>query len=257
MSSLKDRVNSYAELTDYKIMPKLPLIICVNGKGFSNLTNLLDKPYDHKFAECMLSTMLRLATEVEGAIFSYQFNDEIVIISRNDQGDATNPWFGNRLQKICSVASSYASTHFHDCSSAINLNLMGDPIFTSQVFAAPTIAEAINVLVYKQQQNFLVSLQLACFYELLKKYDKTTIKEMLAGLSSDEKISLLKQECEVDFNNYPQAFRRGAACYKVPKVTEGGLKNVWTLNYEAPIFTRDQSFLSNIFKNGADIFREP
>lgn len=78
---------------------------------------------------------------------------------------------------------------------------------------------------------------------------------MLSGLTSDEKIDLLKQECEVNFNDYPLAFRRGAACYKIPKVTDHGVKNVWTLNSELPIFTRDQSFLSNIFKNGADIFR--
>jgi tRNA(His) 5'-end guanylyltransferase len=79
---------------------------------------------------------------------------------------------------------------------------------------------------------------------------------MLNGLSIDEKIDLLKQEVDIDFNSYPLAFRRGVACYKVPRITnDGSTKNKWTINHELPIFTKDQSFLSNIFKNGADIFR--
>lgn len=256
MTKLKDRFDFYEGSTDYKIIPKLPIIISINGRGFSNLTNLLKKPYDNKFAECMFSTMLRLCTELEGALFAYQYNDEINIVTRNDQNNDTTPWFGNKLQKICSISSAYASMHFNECATSIGLNVMGDPVFTAHVFPVPTIAEAINTLVYKQQHNFLVSLQLACFYELLNKYDKNSIKEMLQGLTSDEKIDLLKQECNVNFNDYSPSFRRGTACYKIPKVSDGNVKNVWTLNSELPIFTRDQSFLSNIFKNGADVFRQ-
>jgi tRNA(His) 5'-end guanylyltransferase len=133
---------------------------------------------------------------------------------------------------------------------------MNDLIFTTQVFTVPNIAEAINTIIYKQQQNFHTSIQFACFYELLKKYDKNTIKEMLTGLSVDEKIDLLSQECNVDFNNYPLSYRRGAACYRVPKVIDQIVKNKWYINEELPIFTKDQTFLSNIFKNGADIFRQ-
>lgn len=172
MTKLKDRVDSYAESTDYKIMTKVPIIISVNGKGFSGLTNLLNKPYDTKFAECMFSTMIRLCSEVEGTVFAYQFNDEIILVTRNDQNNGTSPWLGNKLQRICSVSSSYASMHFNECASSIKLNVMGDPVFTCQVFPVPTVGEAINTIVFKQQENFLISLQLACFYELLKKHDK-------------------------------------------------------------------------------------
>jgi tRNA(His) guanylyltransferase len=257
MTKLKDRIDAYAASTDYKIMPKVPLVVCVNGRGFSKLTKLLKKPYDEKFSECMYSTMIRLSSEIEGAIFSYQHNDEIVIIARNDQTPDTSPWYDNRLQKICSISSSFASMHFNECANAVNLNFSGDPVFTSHVFAVPTIAEAINTIISKQQHNFLTSIQFACFYELLKKYDKNTIKDMLNGLTTDEKLDLLKEECNVTFGDYSQSFRRGAACYKIPKMVEGNVKNIWTLDSELPIFTKDQSFLGNIFKNGGDIFRAP
>lgn len=255
-NKLKDRIESYQSATDYKLLPRVPIVICINGRGFSKVTQLLDKPYCPKFSECIISTMLRLCTDVEGALFGYQFNDEIVIVARNDQSNDTTPWYDNRLQKICSVTSAVATMHFNECAQEIKLDVTGDPIFTSQVFVVPTIAEAVNSLIFKQQQNFHTSIQSACLYELIKSHDKHTIKEMLSGLSVDEKIDLLAQECSVDFNSYPLAFRRGVAAYKVPKVSGDSMKNKWHLNLEPPIFTKDQSFLSNIFKNGADIFRQ-
>jgi tRNA(His) guanylyltransferase len=253
---LKDRIDSYIEVSDHKILNRLPLVICVNGRAFSKVTSLIDKPYCTKFTEGMLSAMLKLCMEVEGALFGYQHNDEIVIVARNDQSLETEPWYDNRVQKIASITASIATTYFKSYVGSSDLNLLGEPLFTSQVFAVPNIAEAINTLVYKQQQNFHTSIQFAVYYELLKKHDRNTIKEMLSGLSVDEKIELLQQECDIDFNEYPHSFRRGAACYKVPKIVEGStMKNKWVINPELPIFAKDQSFLSNIFKNGADIFR--
>jgi len=256
-NKLKDRIESYRDSTDYKLVNRLPLIICINGRGFSKFTSLLDKPYCPKLAEGLSAVMLKLCTEVDGALFAYLHNDEIILIARNDQSLETEPWYDNHIQKICSVTSSIATLRFKNYLDTIDLNYVGEPIFTSQVFAVPNIMEAINAIVYKQQQNFHTSIQFACFYEFLRKYDKNAIKDMLHGLSVDEKIDLLYQDCEVDFHQYPHIFRRGAACYKVPKVVDSGMmKNKWIINTELPIFTKDQSFLSNIFKNGADIFRK-
>jgi len=254
--SLKDRIEFYQKLVDPHIMPRLPIIIGINGRSFSKITSFLDKPYCPKLAECMLSTTLRLCSDIEGALFAYQHNDEITVVARNDQNPDTVPWYDNNIQKICSITASIATMHFNDCATKIELNLTADPVFTSQVFGVPTISEAINTVIYRQQHNFQTSIQFASHYELLKKYDKNTIKEMLAGLNVDEKIGLLQQECGIDFHQMPQAFRRGVACYKVPKLVDGVVKNKWMLNTELPIFTKDQSFLSNIFKNGADIFRK-
>lgn len=257
MSKLKDRMDNYKELSDTKLLNRVPLIICINGRGFSKLTSLLEKPYCNKFAEGMLITTLKLCSEIEGAVFGYHFNDEIVIIVRNDQGLDTEPWFDNKVQKISSITSSIATSTFSKYINSNDLNIIGDSYFTSQVFAVPNIAEAINSIVFKQQQNFHSSIHFSCFYELLEKYDKNTIKEMLNGLSIDEKVNLLNQESNIDFNKYPSSFRRGAACYKIPKLTDDGIvKNQWIIDGKLPIFNKDQSFLSNILKHGSDIFRK-
>ncbi len=253
---LKDRIDTYRATSDYILLPRVPVIIVINGRGFNKLTQLLDKPFCTKLSECLLSTTLRLCSEIEGTVFAYQHNDEIVLVTRNDQSPDTVPWYDNRLQKICSVSASIATMHFGDCANQISLELSGDPVFTSQVFTVTTVGEATNAIVFKQQQNFHSSIQFACVYELIKKYDKNSIKDMLSGLSMDEKIDLLRQECRVEFNDYPISFRRGAACYKIPKIIDNSAKYKWHPNLEPPIFAKEQSFLSNIFKNGADIFRQ-
>lgn len=257
---LKDRIQNYQQAANYKLLGRLPLIIVVNGRSFSKITSLLDKPFSSQIAECMCSTLLRLTQEVDGSVFGYSFNDEIVLIVRNDQNLDTNPWYDNDIQKITSVVSSIATLQFNNYANTLDLNLMSEPIFITNVFAVPNIMEAINVMVLKQQQAFQSSIQFACFYELLKKYDKNDIKDMLAGTGQDEKIQLLLQECDIDFNEYPSVFRRGVACYRAPKVfhidNTDVIKNKWTLNTDLPIFTREHSFLNQIFKTGADIFRK-
>ncbi len=253
---LKDRIESYKDQSDYKLLNRLPIIIIVNGRSFNKSTSLLDKPFCKQFTECMLSTTLKLCTEIEGAVFAYHHNDEIVIVSRNDQSPDSSAWFDNKVQKLSSTISSIATLHFNKCLIETDLNLLDDAHFYTQSFTVPNLTEAINTIIFKQQQNFYTSIQFACFYELLKKYDKSYIKEITTGLSFDEKIELLQQECGSDFNQYPIAFRRGIACYKAPKLVGDTMKNKWTINAELPIFTKDQSFLSNIFKNGADIFRQ-
>lgn len=243
------------DASNYKLLTRLPIITIVDGRSFNKVTSLLEKPFCEKFAEGILSTTVKLCLEIEGALFAYQYNDSIVIISRNDQNKETSPWYDNRIQKINSITSSIATQHFNNFLIDKDINIMGDALFTSHVFAVPNISEAINTVIFNQQKNFYLSIQYACFYELLKKYDKTTIRDMLSDLSTDEKIDLLKQECDIDFSSYPQSFRRGVACYKVPKVIDDVVKNKWAVNTKLPIFTKDQSFLSNIFRTGVDIFR--
>jgi tRNA(His) 5'-end guanylyltransferase len=255
---LSHQIDSFIERTNYKLLNKLPIVITVNGRGFSKLSALLEKPYSDKLAECFYSVLIKLVQEIDGAVFGYTFNDEIIIISRNDQNDGTVPWYDNNIQKIVSVVSSLATLQFNNCALALDLNLMGEAVFYTNVYAVPTVSDAINVILHKQQQSLSNSIYHACLYELLNKFDKNHIKEILAGTTIDDKINLLQQECGIDYHDYPAAFRRGAACYRSPKVVkfegETLIKNKWTLNDDLPIFTKDHVFFE-IIRNGIDVVR--
>ena len=256
---LKDRISSYEEISDTKLLNKLPIIITVNGKSFNKITSLLDKPFSKEFAEAMCSAMFKASMEIEGVVFAYQYNDTITFVSRNDQTIDTLPWVDNKVQKIASIVSSLITLYFNNYANSNDMNLMGDAVFYTNAFTVPNLSEAINTIIYKQQQSMQLSIQNSCYYELLKKYNKNDIRDMLQNTTIDDKINILHQECNIDVNNYPIAFRRGVACYKGPKIInyDGDqlIKNKWMLNSQLPIFTSDQSFLKNIFNIGNDILR--
>jgi tRNA(His) guanylyltransferase len=248
----KERISSFEENTNYKLLTRLPLVITINGRSFSKLTSLLDKPFSNEFAECMYSTMSKLVQEIDGSFFGFASNDEITIISRNDQHADTTPWYDNNIQKIVSVVSSIATYNFNNAAASIEMNVLGDTIFTTNVFAAPSINEVANIAILKQQQAIFKSINFACLYELINKYDRDTIKDMLVGMTFDDKIDLLQEECGTNYNNYPLSFRRGVACYRAPKITQYKeqevIKSKWLLDMEIPIFSKDEAFIASIFK---------
>lgn len=251
-SKLKDRIDSYVNISNYRLMSKLPIIITANIKNATKITNLLDKPYDDRFTEALTATCVRLLQEIDGTVFGYINNDEIVIIVRNDQNIETVPWLNNYIQKMVSVVSSIATTHFNTYTKSIGLELV-DTIFISNIYTVPNITEAINVIISKQQQNFQTSIQFACLYELLKNgFNKNDIEKLTINTNVDEKVELLLDECGVSFNDYPLKYRRGIACYRMPQVIKIGeeeiIKDKWALNSELPVFTSDKGFLKEILK---------
>lgn len=238
-NKLSDRILLYEESTSSKIIPKLPLIFKINGKGFSNATSLLDKPFDKSFYDCLASTMKMLCSEIEGAVLGYLYNDTIIIVSRNDNNIDTNPWFNNNVNKLVSVTASLATAHFNKCSTHISLGLTGLPLFLSNVYAVPNINEVINALIYYQQLNSLIAVQFACYYELIKHYDKQTLKKMMQGLSKLEKITLL-QNYGIEFENYSSIFRNGALC-----VRSYNSNSKWELIENPAQFSINQDFLKD------------
>jgi tRNA(His) 5'-end guanylyltransferase len=243
-----ERIIGYINSYEYKITPRLPVIYIINGRSFNKATSLLDKPFDISFAETLAATMLKICSEIDGAVFGYCFNDEIVIVSRNDLSLDMVPWYDNKIQKLCSVSSSIVTSYFNKLVLSNDLNIIGDLVFSSQVFAAPSINEAINILVGKQQQATQTSVHFACVYELLKKYDKLKIKELLYGLAPSEKADLLEAEVNKDFSSYPSIFRRGIACYRQSQIINNEERFKWTLDTNLPVFTQDANFLINLLK---------
>jgi len=259
INTLRERIEEYEDSTRLKLTRKLPVITVLNGRSFKKITSLIPKPFAPEFMEIMCATMIKLSQEMDGSIFAYSFNDEIVIISRNDQNIETGAWYDNNIQKIVSASAAIATLEFNRIARINEVQLFGDPVFTAKTFIVPNAMEAINLLIAKQQQAFHSALHMACFYELLKKHDIDTVRQTLTEKSATAKAEILFEECNIDFNNYPLPFKRGIACYRVPKLVaseEGeSIKNKLIIDMEIPLFTKDHEFLGNIFKSGRDIIR--
>src|SRR5574337_1125488 len=47
-NKLKDRVERYQSVTDYKMLDRVPIVICVNGRGFSKVSVVSDSVRSHR-----------------------------------------------------------------------------------------------------------------------------------------------------------------------------------------------------------------
>ena len=113
--NLGNRIKTYEQAYDYYMPYRLPVIIRLDGKGFSKFTRNIkaDKPFDEFLCECMSKTTKYVAEKIEGCVFGYTQSDEITLVIKNDQSLESTPWFANRIQKITSISASMASSIFN------------------------------------------------------------------------------------------------------------------------------------------------
>lgn len=236
----------YTETYNYKLLYRTPIIIHLNGRSFKKTTSFLTKPFCEELSKCFQSTLYKLCSEVEGCVFGYTFNDEIILILRNDQHKETLPWYDNRIQKINSAVTSIATYNFTTAIHAEDLSINGQAVFTTNVFNLPKISDCITYLIMLQTKNFINSLNFACEYELIKLgFDKSAIFDMLNGLSIEERKNILLNTCNINYMDYPSSFRRGIGCYKL-RVNEDNLKSKWHIDNDLDIFSESQQWLLNI-----------
>ncbi len=260
--SLGDRHKGYELACDYSLMRRVPLIIRVDGRGFSKATRRLTRPYCPRMIELMSTTMLVAAKQIDGAIFAYQQSDEITFVLRNDQTFDTVPWFGNRVQKIASIAAALVTYIFNEELWTMDEppELIGQTLFDARVFPVPNESEAINNLVFRQQDCLRNALTAAAYAALGKKFGKKTAYRMLHGKGHEDRSRLLLDECGIDFErDYPVAFKHGVAAYRTPQLvdTEQGkvTRHKWIVDLDFPKITENREFVAGIIDTGSDVLR--
>lgn len=247
MLSLGDRMKRYEETAESVLMTRCPIVIRCDGKGFHNFVKKVGakRPFDGDFCSAMSHAMMFAASQIEGCLFGYTQSDEITLILRNDQSLESEPWFGNRVQKMCSIVSSMVSVAFNKYYPNESA------FFDTRVFAVPNLDEAMNCLIWRQQDAVKNSISSAAYFEIGKEFGQKTAHKQLHGLNQNQRQELLFQKTGINWNDYPIKFKRGMATYKKETETfivDGNkvVRKEWALDYEIPIFTQDRQFLVNI-----------
>jgi tRNA(His) 5'-end guanylyltransferase len=257
INTLSERIASYSE--EPKLLRKLPVIISLEVRSSSKLTSLLPKPFHLPFSEALSAAAIKLLQEVDGSVFVYTFSDEIVVVLRNDQNRDTTPWYNNSAQKISSAAASIATSEFSKSATSNDLQLLGDATFIANTFVVPNVQEGINTVINAQNRAMAGAVSAACLAALTKRYRLGEVLETLASKSIQAKLDLLWEDCGIRFEDYPEAFRKGVAAYRVQKLFENdGLEVIRPkiiLDGSLPIFAQDPDFLRTILENGKDIVR--
>lgn len=234
-TTLGDRMKGYERVTQNKLIPKMPVIIRLDGKAFHTFTKGLERPFDESLHDAMLHTTHNLVHAIQGAVFAYTQSDEISILLRDWDKITTESWFNGNIQKVVSVSASMATAHFN--------NLFNHPkhtvpaLFDSRVFQLP-FNEVTNYFIWRQRDaernsvNMLGQSQFS--HKQLQGKNVSQVQDML----------MTQLDAPVNWNDIDTWKKRGACITSDYVEKESGkLRRVLALDNEIPIFTQDRGYI--------------
>ena len=281
-TTLGDRMkNNYENISRYYLTRRMPVIIRIDGKAFHTFTRGFKKPFDDIFVKTMQDTMKYLCENIQGCVLGYTQSDEISLVLTDYAELTTDAWFGNNLQKMCSVSASMATLAFnkffsgrvqefmYDCCDEFGDDVLPEKqndyelahnvyfkkfnaaMFDSRVFTIPK-EEVCNYLIWRQQdatRNSIQSVGQANFSQ----------KE-LHGKSCNNIQDMLMLQKSINWNDYSTTLKRGSCCIKIDdgitKYDEVGNicdyipSSKWVIDNEIPIFSQDRNYIEKLINVG-------
>lgn len=184
-----------------KLLPLIPIIARIDGRGFSKFTKGLERPYDLRLSKLMVDTTKYLVHETN-ACCGYTQSDEITL------GWYT-PEYGNeilfdgRISKMTSTLAALASVYFNrELPGRLPPEYVAKmPTFDSRVWNVPNIVEGANAFLWREQDATKNSISMAAraYY---------SHKELINKNGSEMK-EMLWNDYKINFNDYPVFFKRG------------------------------------------------
>lgn len=203
MDNLGDRMKSYEAVTRNVLMPHSYTILRVDGRAFHSYLSMATKPFDLNFQNAMMNVGAQMAEEISGTRYVYGQSDEISLLL-DDTAPQAQPWFGGVVQKMCSVAAGFATAALIG-----QRGYGGAPHFDARVFTVPSLGEAENYFIWRQKDAVRNSVSMAA-------QSKFSPKE-LHGKNSGEMQEMLWSQHQINWNDYPDACKRGWIVEREPR----------------------------------------
>lgn len=273
-TSLGDRMkNNYENISRYYLTRRTPVIIRIDGKAFHTFTRGFKKPFDDILVKTMQNTMKYLCENIQGCVLGYTQSDEISLVLTDYAELTTDAWFGNNLQKMCSVSASMATLAFN---KAFNDNIVKyiDSHFDTDCGVTKDLAEYTKILINARNKGamfdsrvFSIPKEEVCNYFIFRQQDATrnSIQSVGQANFSDKELhkkstkdiqDMLMTQKGINWNDYATTLKRGSCCIKADdSLTEydevGNIcgyiqRSKWVIDNEIPIFTQDRNYVEKL-----------
>lgn len=273
-TSLGDRMkNNYENVNRFYLTRRMPVIIRMDMKAGHTFTRGMKKPFDDIFVKTMQNTMKYLCENIQGCVLGYTQSDEISLVLTDYAELTTDAWFGNNLQKMCSVSASMATLAFN---KAFNDNIVKyiDSHFDTDCGVTKDLAEYTKILINARKKGamfdsrvFPIPKEEVCNYFIWRQQDATrnSIQSVGQANFSDKELhkkstkdiqDMLMTQKGINWNNYVTTLKRGSCCIKADdSLTEydevGNIcgytqRSKWVIDNEIPIFTQDRSYVEKL-----------
>jgi tRNA(His) guanylyltransferase len=198
--------------------------------------------------------------------------DSITILLRNDQTHATEPFLGNRVQKIVSLTAAAASVAFTLALREQGLHT-AEAIFDGRVFLVPP-SEVNNVFLWRQKDCFRNCVSSYAYFKIAEKVGRKTARRMLEGVSTKGRNQLVFRELGVNINELPARWRRGRAFRRVVRsipladvvpaeklahlvarghaaADDSVLRSRWEMDADLPLFNQRPEYIEGLMSSPA------
>ena len=198
--SLGARMKRYeAAEAGRRLMPLLPVLARLDGRGFSTFTRGLERPFDARLSALMIEATRALVEET-GARVGYTQSDEISLLWYTT--NSKHPlFFDGRVQKMVSVLAALATVEFNRGLLAVLPEYAARrPVFDCRVWQVPNPEEAANTFLWRELDATKNSLSMAARARFPQ--------QDLHGRSGAELQDML-HGAGINWNDSPASFKRG------------------------------------------------
>ena len=205
-----NRMKAYeSQTTQTKLIPLLPVMARLDGKGFSKFTKGLKRPYDERLSKLMVETTKYLVAETN-ANCGYTQSDEITLCWFTED-PKSQPYWDGKVFKILTDLSAMCSVYFNEKLPEYLPEKVGKrPRFDARVWNVPNVNEAVNTFLWREFDATKNSISMAA--------QNYFSHNLLEGKNGSDKQELLFSK-GVNWNDYPEFFKRGT--YVQRKVRTG------------------------------------
>lgn len=183
-----------------QVMRGLPVMARLDGRGFSNFTKGLKRPYDERMSSLMVATTKYLVEETHATV-GYTQSDEITLSWHHDYESVSEYMFSGKIQKIVSTLSAMASVYFsRQLFDSIPEKYNALPTFDCRLWQVPNERLVYLNYLWREQDATKNSISMAAH----EYFSNTELHKK----NSYEKISLLEAQ-GVNWSEYPAFFKRG------------------------------------------------
>lgn len=273
-TSLGNRMkNNYENISRYYLTRRTPVIIRLDGHSFHTFTMGFKKPFDDILVKSMQDTMKYLCENIQGCALGYTQSDEISLVLTDYTELTTDAWFGNNLQKMCSVSASMATLAFNKAFED-NIAKYIDSCFDACIGYTDDVTKYTKILTNARNKGavfdsrvFTIPKEEVCNYMIWRQQDATrnsiqsvgqanfSSKELHKKSTKDIQDMLMTQKC-INWNDYATTLKRGSCCIKVDdnliEYDEVGntcsciRRNKWVVDNDIPIFTKNRDYVEKL-----------
>jgi len=201
---LGDRMKRYEKCVSPQLIPRVPVIIRVDGRAFHTFLKGFEKPFDAEYITSMKESAQVVASEMQNFRIAYIQSDEATFMLHSSD-PRSQFWFDNKQQKMTSISAALMTANFNRILSTHKGNLEKLAVFDARAFNVPE-SDVVNIFLWRVKDWKRNSLQMYCRAHFSHK--------KLIGKNTEAMNKMLKDSEITPWENLPSNLRNGTFIFR-------------------------------------------